>query len=425
MVKNFWTALVCLITFGSYAQNGTISPYSSFGIGDSRNNGTIENRAMGGLQMYADSIHINLRNPAAYSQLRLTTYSAGISHREIRLRDNVETENVSVTNLEYLAVGFPLAPNAGLGFGIQPFTSVGYDLVAETRNTAGDTITNVFTGEGGLNRVFLSLGIQPIKNLSFGATVNFNFGTLEYQRIQSVQNVQFGTLNRKNSRVSGFDLAYGANFTPTIMEKYTLFLHAGVDTQINLVSENSEQIGSFSLQDGQEIEVIDVNLDALNLRNTEIKIPTRTTVGLGFGEEKKWFLGGEYSFQQLSTFENAFLGQENVRYEDASTLAVGGYYVPNYAALSGIFNRITYRAGLRYDQTGLLVDDRAINNFGLPFGFGLPITGTGRDRFSNLNVGFELGRRGTRAGGLVEESYLNINVGLSLNDRWFLKRRIN
>lgn len=425
MVKNFWTALVCLITFGSYAQNGTISPYSIFGIGDVRNTGTIENRAMGGLQMYADSIHINLRNPAAYSKLRLTAYSGGISHREFRLRDNVETQRVAVTNLEYLAVGFPLAPNAGLGFGIQPYTSVGYDLVSQTTNAAGDTITNVFTGEGGLNRVFLSLGFEPIKNLSLGATLNFNFGTLDYERIQSVQNVQFGTLDRRSSRISGFDLVYAANYTPSIGEKYTLFLHAGVDTQVNLVSENSERIGSFSLQDGQEIEVIDLDLDAQNLRNTELKIPTRTTIGLGFGEEKKWFLGGEYAFQQLSTFENAFLGQENVRYDDASTLAIGGYYVPDYAALSGIFNRITYRAGLRYDQTGLIVSDKAINNFGITFGFGIPITGTGSDRFSNLNVGFELGRRGTRAAGLVEESYLNINIGLSLNDRWFLKRRIN
>ncbi len=425
MVKYFWTALVCLIAFGSYAQNGTVSPYSIFGIGDTRNNGTVENRSMGGLQMYADSIHINLRNPAAYSKLRLTAYSGGISHREFRLRDNLETQNVAVTNLEYLAIGFPLAPNAGLGFGIQPFTSVGYDLVGRTPNAAGDTITNVFRGEGGLNRVFLSLGFQPIENLSLGATVNFNFGTMEYERIQSVENVQFGTLDRRSSRINGFDLVYGANYTPKIGEKHTLFLHAGVDTQINLVSENSERIGSFSVQTGQEIEVIDVDLEAQNLKNTELKIPTRTTLGLGFGEDKKWFIGGEYTFQQLSTFENAFLGQDNVSYNDASTMALGGYFVPNYTALSGIFNRITYRAGLRYDQTGLVVNEKEINNFGITFGLGIPITGSGSDRFSNLNIGVELGRRGTRAAGLVEESYLNINVGLSLNDRWFLKRRIN
>ena len=424
MVKNFLIALACLLSFGIYAQNGTISPYSYFGVGDTRNNGTVENRMMGGLQLYGDSIHINLRNPAALSKLRLTAYTVGISHRELRLRDNSETQRTSVTNLDYLAVGFPIGKNTAVSFGIQPFTSVGYDLISETTNAAQDTVTNVFSGEGGLNRVFLSLGFQPIKNVSLGATVNFNFGTLDYNRVQSTQNVQFGTLDRRESRINGFDFNYGGTYTPKIGKKHTLFTHLGMDTQINLVSQNEQQIGSFSLQ-GAEIEIFDVDLDARNLRNTELKIPTRTTIGLGFGEDKKWFVGAEYAFQGLSSFENTFLGQGNVAFEDASTMAFGGYYVPNYAALSGIFNRITYRGGLRYDQTGLVVDGREINNFGITFGFGVPIVGTGSDRFSNLNIGFELGRRGTRAGGLLEESYLNVSIGLSLNDQWFIQRKIN
>jgi len=424
MVKNFLIALVCLLSFGVYAQNGTISPYSYFGIGDTRNNGTIDNRSMGGLQMYGDSIHINLRNPAAFSKLRLTTYTVGISHRELRLRDNFETQRTSVTNLDYLAVAFPIAKNAGVGFGIQPFTSVGYDLVSESVNAAQDTVRNIFAGAGGLNRVFLSAGYEPIKNLSFGATANFNFGTLDYNRSETVENVQLGTVDNRESRINGFDLNFGATFTPRVKEKYTLFTHVGIDTQINLVSENSRTIGSFSPTRG-EVEVFDVDLEAQGLRNTELKLPTRSTIGLGFGEETKWFIGGEYSFQQLSTFENPFLGQDNVAYADASSMALGGYFVPNYAALSGIFNRITYRAGMRYDQTGLVVNGKEINNFGITFGFGVPIVGTGTDRFSNLNVGFELGRRGTRAEGLLEESYLNMSIGLSLNDRWFVKRKIN
>lgn len=424
MVKNFLIACVCLCSFGVYAQNGTISPYSFFGIGDLRSNGTIENRMMGGLQMYGDSIHINLRNPAAFANLRLTTYTAGITHREFRLRDNIETQRTAVTNLDYLAVGFPIAKNAGIGFGIQPFTSVGYDLVSETVNANQDSVRNIFTGEGGINRVFLSLGFKPVKNVALGATANFNFGNLENARSETTEGVQLGTLDNRQSRINGFDFNFGATYTPTIKEKYTVFTHLGVDTQINLTSENTRAIGSFSQTQG-EVEVFNVDLAAQGLLNTELKIPTRYTFGLGFGEEKKWFVGGEYAFQELSTFENTFLGQQNVGYADASTMAIGGYYVPNYAALSGIFNRITYRAGLRYDETGLMVNGREINNFGITFGFGVPIVGTGTDRFSNLNVGFELGRRGTRADGLLEESYLNVSIGLSLNDRWFIKRKIN
>ena len=421
MVKKFLIAFFCVTAHGIFAQNGTISPYSYFGIGDLRNSGAVENQMMGGLSMYGDSIHVNLNNPAAYSKLRLTTYTAGISHTQFRLEDFTEKQNVSLTDLDYLAIGFPIAKNAGMGFGIMPLSSVGYNLTAEDTNDDEQMVTNVFTGDGGLNRAYLSIGFEPIKNLSIGATVNFNFGTLKYRRIQSVEDVQFGTLDNRESRINGYDFNYAVNYTPTIKDKYTLYTSILVNTQANLISKNSARLGSFSLVNGQEVEVIDVDLDAANLRNTELKVPTRTTLGLGFGENKKWFLGGEYSFQQFSDFQNRFLGLENVTYKDANTYTFGGYFIPEYTSLSSYFKRITYRAGLRYDVTGLEVNNKEINNFGITFGFGLPLGNS----FSNLNVGFELGRRGTTDANLIEENYLKINVGLSLNDRWFVKRRID
>jgi len=115
MIKNFLISCLCLISFSIYAQNGTVSPYSYFGIGDARSNGTVENQMMGGLQMYGDSVHLNLRNPAAYSRLALTTYTAGISNTTLRLKDFQEQQNTSVTNLDYLAIGFPIANKVGVG----------------------------------------------------------------------------------------------------------------------------------------------------------------------------------------------------------------------------------------------------------------------------------------------------------------------
>ncbi|MDC6364100.1 MULTISPECIES: hypothetical protein [Flavobacteriaceae] len=421
MVRKFLIAFFCVIAHGIFAQNGTISPYSYFGIGDLRNNGTVDNQMMGGVSMYADSIHINLSNPAAYSKLKLTTYTAALSHTEYRLKDWSEQQNISVTNLDYLAIGFPVAKNVGMGFGLMPLSSVGYSLRNETRTSDGAEVTNVFTGDGGLNRIYASIGMQILKDLSIGVTASYNFGTLEYRRVQSVEDVQFGTLDDRESRINGYDFKYALNYNPTIKDKYTLYTSVLVNTQGNLVSKNSAKLGSFSLVTGDEIEVIDVDLDANNLRNTELKIPTRTTVGLGFGENKKWFMGGEYSFQQFSDFENTFLGLENVTYNDASTYAFGGYFVPDYRSLTSYFKRITYRAGLRYDVTGLQVNNKEINNFGITFGLGLPLGNS----FSNLNLGFELGRRGTTDAALIEESYFKVNVGLSLNDRWFVKRKIN
>ncbi len=429
MIKKIGIAIALMAATGLYAQNGSVSPYSYFGIGDSRSLGTYENQMMGGIGMFADSIHVNLKNPAAYSKLGvqagddfgITTYTAGVSHKQLRLKSFTDQENNKLTNLDYLAIGFSLKKGLGVGFGIMPFSSVGYNLVSESTNSSNAAVTNQFTGSGGLNRAYLSVGWEFAKDFSIGATANLNFGTLKNERVQSVENVQFGTLDRRESRVNGVDFNYALNYTPTFKDKYTLFASVRLNTQGNLSSQNTQEIGSFSLTDGSGIETIDVDLEARGLRRTDLKIPTTTTLGLGFGEHRKWFLGAEYGFQGLSSFSNEFLAVENLVYQDASSLALGGFFIPDASPFSPYWKKITYRAGLRLDKTGMLVNNVDINNFGITFGFGLPL---GRS-FSNLNLGFELGRRGTTSADLIEESYFKINVGLSLNDLWFQKRKIN
>jgi hypothetical protein len=421
MIRLTLVAILGLVALGAYGQNSTISPYSYFGIGELRAPGTIENQLMGRLSMYTDSIHLNFNNPAAYGKLRLTTYAAGAGLKQTQLDNGTEQQDVSVSSLEYLALGFPLSDYVGVGFGIMPFTSVGYNLSSESTNVNGDTVINDFTGEGGLNQVHFSIGINPIRNLYLGATVNYNFGTLENQRVQSVENVQFGTLDRRTQRVTGYDFNYGMTYSPRITSRINLYSSVTVNTQANLVATNNQRIGSFAQLSGREIETIDVDLSAQGLQNTEIKVPTITTLGLGIGEDKKWFLGGEYSFQELSTFSNNFLAVENLAYQDASTLRFGGFYVPDYSSFSGYLKRITYRAGVRFEKTGMLVNDQEIENFGITFGFGLPLGSV----FSNANIGLEYGKTGTTSANLIQENYFKVIVGLSLNAKWFQKRRIN
>lgn len=428
MIRKIVITIVYITTIGLYAQDGTVSPYSFYGIGDLKNNSTVENQMMGGIGVYADSIHINLKNPAAFGKLGLevmdreglVTYTAGVSNKQFTLKSFTAEEESSITSLDYLALGFSVGKGLGMGFGIMPYSSVGYNLV-DDRTETGGSLTNVYTGEGGLTRAFYSIGYEIVKDLSIGATVNFNFGTLESERLQQIEDVQFGTFDRRSSRVNGFDFNYALNYTPLIKGRKRLHTSVRVNTQGNLVSKNDRQLGSFSVASGVTIEELEVNLAAQNLENTELKIPTTTTLGIGYGEDYKWFVGAEYSFQEMSSFENAFLGSANVAYEDASSFAFGAFLTPDHDSFTSYLKRVTYRAGLRLDKTGMLVNDVDINNFGITFGLGLPL---GRS-FSNLNLGFEFGRRGTTRADLIEESYFKFNVGLSLNDRWFQKRKIN
>ena len=108
-------------------------------------------------------------------------------------------------------------------------------------------------------------------------------------------------------------------------------------------------------------------------------------------------------------------------YEDASKLSIGGFFIPQYNSFSSYFKRAVYRAGVRMEKTGLIINNESIKEFGISFGIGLAI---GDSRLlSNANIGFEFAQRGTTKSNLVQEDYFNVQLSLSLNDRWFQKRK--
>jgi hypothetical protein len=85
---------------------------------------------------------------------------------------------------------------------------------------------------------------------------------------------------------------------------------------------------------------------------------------------------------------NSYNESNFVSYEKSMRYSLGGYFVPNYNSFSNYAKRIVYRAGLKYDKTGLIVKSESINDLGFTLGLGLPITGS----FSNINFGFEMGK---------------------------------
>ena len=116
---------------------------------------------------------------------------------------------------------------------------------------------------------------------------------------------------------------------------------------------------------------------------------------------------------------NRFNDIEDSVFENSIRYSLGGFFIPNYNSFSKYYKRVVYRGGLRYENTGLVLQNKSITDFAGTFGLGLPLGGT----FSNINIGLEIGKRGTKYYNLVEENYVNISVGLSLSDKWFVKRK--
>jgi len=417
MIKKLIVPIFLFFTVISFAQQGTSSPYSFYGIGDVKFKGTAENRAMGGLTIYSDSIHLNFQNPASYSNLKLTTFSLGGTYLTTDLETNSQSEKARRTAIDYLAVGLPFG-KFGVAFGLMPYSSVGYNIQSNTAATATDPQEiKQYSGTGGINKVFFGVGYALTKKLSIGIDYSYNFGKIQTYSFRFIEGLQYGSREKNISDITGGLLNAGLTFNTPINKKLNGFASLTYSPDSKLSSSNYRNIATIQYSStGAEILVQPSDID---VANTIITLPSKLAVGFGIGQNKKWMLGTEITFQKSSNMGNRFNDINDVNYENATRYSFGGFYIPNYNSFSKYYEKIIYRAGLRYENTGLIINNTSIKDYGVTAGVGLPLIGV----FSNVNIGVEYGQRGTTSANLVQENYTNITIGFSLNDKWFQKRR--
>ncbi|WP_010229919.1 membrane protein [Gillisia marina] len=414
MIKRFIIIVALLTTVASAAQEGTSSPYSFYGIGLTKFKGTVENQSMGGIRMFSDSIHLNLRNPGSYGRLRLTTFTVGGSHQSTALKTDNESESSRTTSLDYLAIGLPTG-KLNFGLGLIPYTSVGYRILEVDEETS-----NRFTGRGGMNKVFLTAGYAVNDNLSVGMDVNYNFGNIQNNFTTLQSGVQFGSRQINRTDLRGFNLNFGLDYQRDLNEKLKLYTVATYAPQMDITAEKMSNIATISFRaDGSEVVVEE---SEQTFPQGDLSLPSELTLGAGIGTTNKWFLGAEYGRISASDYNfNSGNSFAEVQYDNASQYRVGGFYIPEYNSLTSYFSRVVYRAGLRFEETGLNLSDEGINEFGISFGVGLP---AGRN-FTNANIGIEYGQRGTTNSGLIQENFFKLSISLSLNDKWFVQRKFD
>lgn len=434
MIKKLVLVFVVFFAISSYAQEGTASPYSFYGIGSLKFKGTVENRSMGGLSIYTDSIHINLRNPASYAgknleilngESRPVKYTVGGSYSTINLKNNSGTANANSTTFDYLALSIPMG-KFGFGFGLLPYTAVGYKLESQDANN-NDRITHRYRGEGGLNKVFLGLGYLITDGLSIGVDAQYNFGNIQNSSIAFDYDdddalTQYQSRENNRSDLSGLNLNLGLSYKVMLNDNLELVTGVTYTPESNLGSKNERSFSTVTVSStGTETvnNTIEVDLESQGLLETDLIMPSKFSFGAGLGKPRKWFVGVETLYQQTSNFSNRLYTNTGVNYENSSTISVGGFYIPQYNSFTSFFKRAVYRAGFHFENTGLNIENESINEFGMSFGVGIPVGSF----FSNANLGLELGKRGTTNSNLIQENFINFQISLSLNDRWFQKRK--
>lgn len=400
------------VCFSSAAQNKLSSPYTRNGYGAITEGGFGQSAQMGGLSAGLRSAYFtNPSNPASYTAIDTLNFriEAGASFIMERNTDAETVKRGKTGNLEYLAVHFPIKKWLATSFGMRPYSTVGYESnihVVEPTNLTQDTLVSDYTyeGEGGINQLYLGLGFKPFTNLSVGANLLYHFGNIEY-----------------NSGVS-FDKSYIYHVSQTKKIHVRDFCaNLGVQGSFKLGATQFLTVGAtyqFKSEMKADAEKTIVSSDTVVL-NYDNNFDTPASFGIGFVYHFNNRVLAGFDYKHTSWSDIRFFGEKP--FEDGNRFAWGLQYLPGKNSRR-YYQRMYYRCGLSVDKSYYKVKGENINKVAVDAGFGFPLK-KGLNP-TVINVGVEYGKCGTTDNGLVKEQYLKGTINVTINERWFAKRKL-
>jgi hypothetical protein len=420
------TALAIILCGGLFAQSNVDSPYSMFGIGQVRNK-TMNARlkGMGGVtNAMGDKNMVNAGNPASYAMIDTLSFlfDAGIYAKSSNFSTSNLSERATCASLDYVSMGFALTNWWKMAVGVQPYSNVGYNILTSYYNDEVGNCAELFKGEGGLNQVYWGNAFRIGKHFAVGANASFVFGDSKSTTTLIYPDSTYMICSRRSRdvMVRSFLFDYGLMYQGRIGNGLTLNVGATYNQKINLHGVQTTFIRTIEADDVENLSgateyLIDTVAYATN-DNATYGMPHGLGFGISLQKDNRWKFGADFSWTQWSTFERNGV---NEGLQDSWGVAVGGEFFPTSTSISGYWTRVSYRLGGFYEQTFLNINGHSINKMGVTVGLSLPVPRT----LSKVDLALEFGNCGTKSDNLIKESYVNLTVGVSIFERWFLKRK--
>ncbi|POY39234.1 hypothetical protein C3K47_01700 [Solitalea longa] len=412
-----------------FAQATTSSPYSAYGVGSLVPQTFAQGKGMGNITSgLRTPDNINISNPASYTSLVMTNIDLGLHGGVDQLNTSSLKQSSYNFSLDHFAIGFPMSRKMGGSLGIIPFSNSGYNVGRDTIFKRVDTVSgkNSLFGEGGYSQVYFGTAYQVAKNLSIGVNIGYLFGSIKRTTSTVLDDpYSYNSRTTLTTSASGFLVKYGAQYSivQSPEKRWTIGYFGSVKTKVN--TKQGYVFDRYLLSDNGSINPVDT-ISYLSDVKGNLLLPTTHTVGFTFNKANKLIAGADFDYQQWTQYtENG----ESRDFKDMYGVRLGAQYTPDIYSVSSYLKRIEYRAGINYYKSYLNLKGQDINEMDLTLGVGLPMSNqffggllyTG----SKLNLGVQLGTRGTTSNGLIKERYCNLFVGFTLNDRWFIKRRFD
>lgn len=407
--------------------NGSNSPYSRYGFGLLGDGANAFNKGMAGTG-YAmrNGTQINTKNPASYSAIDSLSFlfDFGMSLQNGHISQNGQSVNAKNSSIDYITGGFRISPRLGMVVGLLPYSTIGYDTSSQEDVQSGNETTvqtTRFYGDGGLHETFLGIGWAPIKSFSMGVNAGYMWGELSHTVLMSFDNSSISS-NRQiyDTRIRTYRVDFGLQYEQPINAENTLLL--GLTYSLGHDINNRAHYISQKITSSTVAEA-----DTLTIPNA-YQLPHTFGVGLTWSHKNSLRVGVDYTFQKWSSVKYPqFASGETLTYytdkgsfTDRHRISIGAEYVRNAEGLRWR-DRVRYRAGFAFSTPYAKIDGRdGPRDYTASIGAAIPIINLHNNR-SVLNVSAQYERVQPRFSGMITENYFRLSIGLTFNERWFMK----
>lgn len=401
-----------------FGQSNTGTPYSMYGIGLIPDNyGPYS--AMGGVSAaMRDNNNINFLNPASYTALDSNRFyfQLGINGEYVDLSTHKDNTSYRVAQNAALTMGLRLFKNTYASFGFNERSDIGYDLLY-TDAISGDELYKYnqhLQGEGGLNDFYFGVA-HKLGNLSIGVNAAYIFGKIEQQQTLQVQ-LSDAYYIRSSDKIAINSVLFdiGLQYKLNLSKKSALTLGTTFNFNTKLNAEKTFRSYKVNATTGNSSTLLDETI-----RKGNIRYPFRIVSGFNYDYKDKWNVAGDYTFQKLSDY-NEF--GKNQKFNDYHKGSFGLSLLP---ARYGRYwwQRNKYMLGSYATRSHIELNNIAINTYAVTLGTQIPFYIPNRELL--LGVAFDLGIRGTKENGLIQEKFAKVRVNIAFKEGWFMKRKID
>ena len=414
------TLLVLLLTILSgvaFAQNNTNSPYTRYGYGQLADQGSGNSKAMGGIAYgLRDKYQVNFANPASYTAIDSLTFlfDGGVSLQNTNFSDGKVKQNAKNSSFDYITMQFRASKWAAISLGLLPYSNVGYNMGEYRKDTTVPTSSSIVTysGEGGLHQLYLGAGFKIIKNLSIGANFSYLWGDITRTMSETFPSSSsiFPVTVQSNVAVKSYKLDFGAQYTHQFGKKHTATLGVVFSPGHDLNNDAYEIRQTGNSTTG----ATSISRDTI----VTCGIPTTFGAGITYVYDNRLTVGADFMLQNWK--EVTYMNKEDA-FCNRGKISLGAEFLPNPMGRS-YFAHVKYRLGAYYSKPYYKIDGvRAANEYGVTAGFGLPIPRTR----SVLSLSAQYVRTQGTESVFLNENTLRICVGVTFNERWFFKRKVD